>query len=178
MSDTPPAWEPPAPLKNLLPLIYEELRRLAEIHMSRERPDHTLQPTALVHEVFLKLSRQTRVEYQSRAHFLAVASEAMRRILVDHARGKWAGKRSGGWQKVTLDEGAAAAEKPEVDLIALDQALNRLAEKDELDARIVQLRFFGGLTEVETAEVLGLTDRTVRGRWAHARAWLKRELGR
>ncbi len=178
MNEMPPAWGKHTQLKDLLPFIYQELRILAEIHMSRERPDHTLQPTALVHEVFLKFAQQNRVECQSRAQFLALASGAMRRILVDHARRRSAEKRSGGWQKVTLDEGAAATEAPVVDLIALDHALEKLEEADPLAAQIVQLRFFGGLTEVEAAEVLGLTDRTIRGRWAHARAWLKRELCR
>jgi RNA polymerase sigma-70 factor, ECF subfamily len=163
-------------LQRLLPLMYDELRRLAEVHMSRERPDHTLQPTALVHEAFIRMAPQFRVVYQGRTHFLAMASAVMRRVLVDHARARAAGKREGGWEKITLVETVGSISEPAIDLLALDQALEKLAAADPISAEIVQLRFFGGLTEVEAGEVLGISERSVRGYWAHARAWLRREL--
>lgn len=161
----------------LLPQVYDQLRAIAARQLSGERPDHTLQATALVHEAYLKLVRQTQVEWQGRAHFFAVASSAMRRILVDHARTVNADKRGGGSRRVDLAEAEALLQRRSVDVFALDQAMTRLAETEPQAARVVEMRFFGGATEVEIAEVLGISDRTVRRHWVFARAWLFRELG-
>jgi len=165
----------------LLPLVYDRLRRLARRLLAHERPGHTLQPTALVHEVYLKLVDQTRVSWQGRTHFFAAGARAMRHILVDHARGRGRAKRGGGWNRVTLAEDAAPFAAGGLDgdeLLALDEAMQRLAELDERSARVVELRFFGGLTVPEVAHVLGVSTRTVEGDWTHARAWLNRELDR
>lgn len=163
----------------LLPLIYGELRALAASKMSQERAGHTLQPTALAHEAYLKLVDQTRVQWQGRAHFLAVASEVIRRILVDHARAYRAAKRGGG-RRLSLDadgiEPVAQQSLGGIDLLDLDAALAELGALDGRQARVVELRFFGGLDVRETAEVLGVSERTVKGDWRVARAWLQDRL--
>jgi RNA polymerase sigma factor (TIGR02999 family) len=161
----------------LMPLIYDELRRLADYYLRRERPDHTLQPTALVHEAYLKLIDQTRVDWQNRAHFFGVAAQLMRRILVDHARRHRASKRGGFQQKLTLDEAVDYSQARDVDLVKLDEALTALAKFDARQSRIVELRFFGGLTIEETAEALGISPATVKVDWSMAKAWLCREIG-
>jgi RNA polymerase sigma-70 factor (ECF subfamily) len=162
----------------LMPLVYDELRRLADYYLRQERPDHTLQPTALVHEAYLKLVDQTRVDWQNRAHFFGVAAQLMRRILVDHARRHRASKRGGFQQKLTLDEAVDYSQPRDLDLVALDDALNALARFDERQSRIVELHFFGGLTIEETAEALGVSPATVKVDWSMAKAWLRREIER
>jgi RNA polymerase sigma factor (TIGR02999 family) len=159
-------------LEKLMPLVYEELRRLAHQHMRRERPGHTLQTTALVNEVYVRLIDQKRMRWQNRAQFFAIAAQLMRRILVDHARSHQYAKRGGGAHKVSLDEGALVAEEQAADLIALDDALLSLASIDERKSRIVELRFFGGLSVEETAETLKTSSRTVMREWSMAKAWL------
>jgi RNA polymerase sigma-70 factor (ECF subfamily) len=156
--------------------VYGELRKLAAHYMRRERPDHTLQPTALAHEAFVRLVDQTAVNWQSRAHFFAIAGRAMRNILIDHARRVHAEKRAGGWQRVDLDAILVYTEDKSSTLLALDEALERLATWDARQGRIVELRFFGGLSIEETAEVLGVSSRTVKRDWMMARAWLHREI--
>src|ERR1044072_8528923 len=160
-------------LDDLLPVVYGELRRLAASYLRKERVGHTLQPTALVHEAYMRLVDQTQVQWQTRAHFFGVAAQMMRRILVDHARAHEAEKRGGEFQKLSLDENldAAGAER-DVNLVALDDALNRLAEMDPQKSKIVELRFFGGLSVEETAEVLGVSAPTVKRQWRMAKAWL------
>ena len=153
-----------------------ELRRLARSYMRRERPGHTLQTTALVNEAFLRLTDARGVRWQDRAHFLAIAARLMRRVLVDHARSRGYRKRGGGAERVTLDEGLAAAPEPEVDVVALDRALQSLAEVDARKSRVIELRFFGGLSVEETAEVLHVSTDTVKRDWRLARLWLLREL--
>ena len=166
-----------AALEKLMPLVYAELRQLAERHFRRERRGHTLQPTAVVHEAYFKLIDQTRVTWKNRGHFLAIASQAMRRILIDHARGRDAEKRGGEVEKVTLDVGIASPEPSrEVDILALDEALERLKALDGSQAQIVELRFFGGLTIEETAEVMEVSPSSVKRDFRSARAWLFREL--
>ena len=160
----------------LLAAVYNELRHIAASYMRRERPGHTLQATALVHEAYLQLVDQTRVTWQSRAHFFGVASRLMRRILVDHARSHRAEKRGGSAQKLSLDDAIAVTEKKEVALEALDDALNSLSTIDPRQSRIVELRFFGGLTVEETAEVLGTSTATVEREWRMAKAWLHHQL--
>jgi RNA polymerase sigma-70 factor (ECF subfamily) len=160
----------------LVPLIYGELRRLARGYMRRERPDHTLQATALVHEVYLRLMEEHPVDWQSRAHFFAVAAQLMRRILVDHARAHKAAKRGGDAPKVFLEENLILSEAKSGDMLSLDEALARLAKLDPRQGRIVELRFFGGLSVEETAEVLGISARTVKREWSVARAWLYQEV--
>jgi RNA polymerase sigma-70 factor (ECF subfamily) len=160
----------------LVPLVYNELRRLAEYHLRKERPDHTLQATALVHEAYLKLVDKPDARWQDRAHFFAVAAQAMRRVLMDHARARRGPKRAGAQAAVTLDEARLKADEPPLDLVALDLALERLTARDAQQGRVVELRFFGGLTIEETAEVLGISAATVKREWAMARAWLRREL--
>jgi RNA polymerase sigma factor (TIGR02999 family) len=161
----------------LMPLVYDELRRLADHYLRRERPDHTLQPTALVHEAYLKLIDQTRVDWQNRAHFFGVAAQLMRRILVDHARRHQASKRGGFQQKLTLDEAVDYSQTRDVDLVKLDDALTALAKFDARQSRVVELRFFGGLTIEETAEAIGISPATVKVDWNMAKAWLRREIG-
>ena len=163
-------------LQDLLPLVYGELRRLAAQRLRRERPDHTLQPTALVHEAYIRLVDQTRVRWQNRAHFYGVAAHVMRRILVDRARARKADKRGAGWERVTLVSDRTPTASPDVDVLALDDALKRLAALDPQQERIVELRYFGGLTLDETAEVMGISTATVKREWAIARAWLRAEL--
>lgn len=166
----------PAALDRLVPLIYEELRSMAARYLRREDPGHTLQPTALVHEAYLKLVDQKRVRWKNRAQFYGVAAQAMRRILLDHARSRNAAKRGGGRTRVAVSDTPGGAQPREVDLIALDQALTRLSALDEDQAKIVELRYFGGLTVDETAEVVGVSTATVERDWRSARAWLHREL--
>jgi RNA polymerase sigma-70 factor, ECF subfamily len=156
----------------LLPLIYDELRSLAANYLRRERPDHTLQPTALVHEAYLRMVDQTQVNWQNRAHFFGVAAQMMRRILVDHARAHTAEKRGADFQKLSLDENIDKTVERSSELIALDDALKTLARMDEQKGRIVELRFFGGLSIDETAEVLGVSAPTVKRQWRMAKAWL------
>ena len=164
-------------LNRLLPLVYAELRRLAGRQLRRERVNHTLEPTALVHEVYLRLVDQRRVDWQGRAHFLGVAAQTMRRILVDHARRRDAGKRGDGVQCVSIDEARLAA-PGEIPLLALDDALSRLESVDPNLARIIELRAFGGLTIEDAAHVLKVSPSTVKRDWRTAKAWLNRELGR
>ena len=165
-------------LDRLLPQIHDELRTLAASYLRRERPDHTLQPTALVNEAFLKLVDQRAVKWQNRAHFFGIAAQAMRRILVDHARAHAASKRGGAMRKVPLDDAIMIGGVPDVDLLALDQALTRLAALDPQQSRVVELRFFGGLTTEETAEVMHISPATIGREWRMAKAWLSAELGR
>jgi RNA polymerase sigma factor (TIGR02999 family) len=163
----------------LMPLVYDELRRLARGFMRRERRDHTLQPTALVHEAYLKLVDQSRVDWRGRTHFRAVGARVMRRILIDHARRHASAKRGGDQQRVTLGDSLVHPADTDLDLVellSLNEALDRLRSLDEREARVVELRFFGGLTSAEIAEVLGVSSRTVDGDWMHGRAWLKRQL--
>jgi RNA polymerase sigma factor (TIGR02999 family) len=164
-------------LQQVLDLLYPELRRLAAHLMRRERPGHTLQPTALVHEAFLELVDETAIDWEGRAHFLGVAARVMRRVLVDHARRRGADKRGGGLRHVTLDESSApgAAERA-VDVLQLDEVLERFAALDARAAQVVELRVFGGLTATETAAALGVSKRTVDSDWSVARMWLGREL--
>ena len=163
-------------LDQLVPLVYRELRSLAAGYIRRERRDHTLQPTALVHEAFLRLVDQSQVQSPSRAQFFGIAANLMRQILVNHAKQHRAAKRGGG-NKVELEEGAAAVEQRGVDMIALDGALDILAQLDPRQGRVVELRFFGGLTEDEIAEVLGVSAITVKRDWRMARAFLHHNLG-
>lgn len=163
-------------LEALLPLVYDELRRVARAYLRRERPGQTLQATALVHEAYLRLLREQHVAWENRAHFCAIAANSMRQILVERARARNAAKRGGAWARLTLDEGLVAADNPGVDVEALDQALARLAARDPDQARLVELRYFGGLTIEETANVLGVSPATVKRSWMVARAWLKKEL--
>jgi RNA polymerase sigma factor (TIGR02999 family) len=164
-------------LNQLLPIVYEELRRVAVRQLRNERPDHTLQPTALVHEVFIRLVDQRQVDWQNRAHFLGVAANIMRRILVDHARRHRASKRGRGARRVSLDEAKGVAAANEMPILALDHALERLETLDSDLARIVELRAFGGLTIEEAAHLLGVSASTAKRDWRTARAWLTRELG-
>jgi len=161
----------------LMMLVYDEMRRLAASYLRQQRSDHTLQPTALVHEAYMKLIDVSQVNWQDRAHFFAVAAQTMRHILVDHARAVAADKRGGGAQKITLNEAVSFSNQPQnVDLLALDEALQKLAEQDATQSRIVELRFFGGLTVEETAEVLRISPATVKREWSTARAWLFRRM--
>lgn len=164
------------PLAQYMPLVYEQLRELAARRLRQERSGHTLQPTALVNEVYLKFQRQQALEVQGRTHFLAMAASALRQVLVDHARAHNTHKRGGGALLVTLDESAAIGERQEQDLLDLHRALEKLQALDPLEARVVELRFFAGLTEVETARELDRSERWVRDQWTHAKAWLRREL--
>ena len=164
-------------LDRVIPIIYEELRARAAGYLRRERPGHTLQPTALVHEAYLRLADARGVPWQSRAHFFAIAATLMRRILVDHARKRSASKRGGSGVRLTLDEGLAVTDGTDgVDLVAVDEALDRLATLDAQQAQVVELRFFSGLSVEETAEALGVSPRTVKRDWGVAKAWLHREL--
>ena len=162
--------------ETLMPLVYRELRRQATVYLRRERADHTLQPTALVHEAYLRLVGQERVVWQSRAHFYGIAAQMMRRILVDHARGHRRGKRFGVAVRVPLDDRIGAAEPPDVDLLLLDQALDELTAIDLRQGRIVELRYFGGLSEDEVADVLAISRSTVTREWQIAKGWLFRRV--
>ena len=168
------------PESELLPIVYDELRRIAARYVGRERAGQTLQATALVNEAFLQLSAERTRQFQNRAHFVAIAALSMRQILVQRARARNAAKRGGGVERVTLDERAlsapAASSGDATDLVALDDALSRLAELDPQQARIVELRYFGGLTIEETAEAVGVSPATVKRQWTMARAWLKLQL--
>lgn len=165
-------------LESLVPLVYDELRRLARHYLKQEKPSHTLSSTALVHEAYLRLVSQKDVTWQNRAHFFGVASQMMRRILVDHARHHAYAKRGGGAMTLALDEAVCTPQRREIDLVALDDALDSLAKLDERQSRMVELRFFGGLSIEETSEVLGVSAPTVKREWASARAWLYREISR
>lgn len=160
----------------LLPLVYDELKGLAAAYLRKERVGHTLQPTALVHEAYLRLVDQKGVDIQNRKHFLAVAARAMRQILIDYARRYRAAKRGGDRLRITLDEALAPDKKPDVDLIALDDALTELEKMDERKSRVVELRFFGGMTNEEAAHVLDVSPKTSEADWYMARAWLRRSM--
>jgi RNA polymerase sigma-70 factor (ECF subfamily) len=163
----------------LVPVVYDELRRIARRHLWRQRPDHTLQSAALVNEAYLRLVHQKSPQWQNRAHFFGVAAQAMRHILVDYARSRYAAKRGGGAPQFTLDTKIALAQQgkeEDVDLVALDDALNTLAALDPRQSRIIELRFFGGLSIQDTAVVLGISPATVKREWAMARMWLHREM--
>ena len=164
-------------LDELMPLVYEELRRVAERCMKREGPGHTLQTTALANEAYLRLVEGAAVDWENRAHFFGIASRLIRQILVDHARARDAGKRSGG-RRVTMDNALDLAGPGDVDLLGLDDALSGLAKMDEQQSRIVEMRFLGGLSIEECAVVTGVSPRTVKREWTTARAWLYRELSR
>jgi len=159
-------------LDQMLPVVYDELHRLAASYLARERSDHTLQPTALVHEAFLRLIDQREVDWRNRAQFLGVAASLMRRILVNHARDRMVAKRGGDRERVSLSLVDTPSEEKDVDLVALEDALERLAAIDERKARVVELRFYGGLTTDEVGEVLAVSRATVEREWSFARAWL------
>lgn len=165
-----------AALDELMPAVYDELRRLAKNHLSRERPGHTLQTTALVHEAYLRLVDQKAVNWQNRAQFFGIAAQMMRRILINHAKERHAKKRQGYATRVSLDEAVSFFEKRELDLIALDEALNALTVLDPQQTQIVELRFFGGLTIEEIAEVVGISPATTKREWDSAKLWLRRQL--
>ncbi|HEY3663700.1 MAG TPA: sigma-70 family RNA polymerase sigma factor [Chthoniobacterales bacterium] len=167
--------DPDAPAR-LMPFVYEELRQLARQYLQRERSDHTLQATGLVHEAYLRLVDQSTTTWQNRAHFFGVAAQVMRRVLVDYARAHRAEKRSGGWDKLAFDEALTPALERGVDLIALDDALKDLLAIDPRQSQIVELRFFGGLTNEEIGEVLDVSPSTVKREWRLAKAWLRREI--
>jgi RNA polymerase sigma factor (TIGR02999 family) len=164
-------------LATLVPLVYDELRRLAASYLRRERPGQTIQATALVHDAYLRLMQDSRLSWQNRAHFFGIAARSMRHILVERARVRGAAKRGGDQVRVTFDPALVAAVPEPVDLEALDDALTRLARVDPDLARVVEVRFFGGLSIDEAAEAIGVSPATVKRRWALARAWLARELG-
>jgi len=168
------AGDPTAP-ERLLPIVYDDLRRLAAAYFANERSGHTLQATALVHEAYIRLVNWESVSWQNRAHFFALAAEAMRHILVDHARRRSARKRGSG-QRVSFDEGISYGQRPDFDLVDLDEALRSLADLDAMQSKIVELRFFGGLSIEETAEILGVSGSTVKREWATAKIWLYRRL--
>ena len=165
-----------AALDRLMPLIYEELRRLAHQYMSRERPGHTLQTSELVNEAYIRLIDQRDVHWQNRAHFFGIAAQMMRRILVDYARRRHYAKRGGAARRVSLDEAMIVTEERAADVVALDEALKSLAEIDPRQSQIVELRFFGGLSIEETAEVLAVSPGTVMRDWTLAKAWLRRAI--
>lgn len=160
----------------LMPLVYNELRKLAASHLRRERSDHTLQPTALVHEVYLRLAEQKNVQWQDKRHFFGVTAQLMRRILVDHARSHIADKRGSGIPKASLNEAIAMSRERPAELLALDESLTQLASADPQQGRIVELRIFAGLTIEQTAQVLGISPATVKRDWNLAKAWLLREI--
>ena len=164
-------------LDSLLPLVYKELRRLAAGYLRREKPGQTLQPTALVNEAYLRLMKDRPGRWQNRAHFCAIAAHSMRQILIERARARAAAKRGGARHRVTLEDALVAGEDRSIDLLALDEALERLAAIDPEQARLVELRFFGGLTVEETADAMDISPATVKRHWTIAKAWLARELG-
>lgn len=174
-SEPPPAADE---IDSLVPVVYDELRRIAHRQLRGERSDHTLDTTGLVHEAYLKLSRLDRIEWRDRSHFLVAAAGAMRRILVDYAAARKAGKRGGGRQRVPIDDVLILVDDRAEELLALDEALRRLAAESQRAASIVEWRFFAGMTVEETAEVLEISPATVKREWTLARAWLNRELGR
>ena len=163
-------------LDKLMPAVYDELRRQAARYLRREKPGHTLQTTALIHEAYVRLVDQRNVQWQNRAHFFGIAAQMMRRILVDHARTKKRAKRGGSDIKVSLDDATVTVKAQDLDVVAVDEALTRLAKIDEQQSRVVELRFFSGLTVEETAEVMGISPATVKRDWSMAKAWLHREL--
>src|ERR687883_1107147 len=163
-------------LDQLMPVVYDELRRQAARYLRREQAGHTLQTTALIHEAYVRLVDQRNVQWQNRAHFFGIAAQMMRRILVDHARTKKRAKRGGSEVRVSLSEATVAAKDQELDVVALDEALERLAQIDEQQSRVVELRFFSGLSVEETAEVMDISKATVKRDWSMAKAWLHREL--
>jgi RNA polymerase sigma-70 factor (ECF subfamily) len=163
-------------LDELFPLVYRELKQLAAGQLRSEREDHTLQPTALVHEAYLRLIEQHSVDWQNRAHFFSIASEMMRRILVNHANGHQAKKRGSGETKIALDEAVSFAHEREIDLIDLDSALTDLAKLDSRQARIVEMKFFGGLSTEEIASILEISERTVKREWRSAKIWLYEQI--
>jgi RNA polymerase sigma factor (TIGR02999 family) len=165
-------------IAELAPVVYSELRGIAARYLRREPPGNTLQPTALVHEAFLKLAGQRRVDWQGRTHILAIGAQAMRRILVDHAKRKRRSKHGGGLRRIELDEAVALSPQRDEDLLAVDEALEKLACIDRRQAAIVEMRFFGGMTVEETAEALGVSKRTIESEWTMVRAWLRRELSK
>lgn len=163
----------------LLEVVYDDCRRLAASYLKKENAGHTLQPTALAHEVYMRLIEQERVSWKGRTHFLAIAAQAMRRLLIDHARGRDRLKRGGGWQRVQMDgpaEPGTQQKSTEVDIEKLDRVLKELAELDERQAKVVEMRFLAGMTVEEVAEALGVSKRTVEGDWTMARAWLRKKL--
>lgn len=165
-----------AALDRMTPILYDELRRLARHFLSSERPDHTLQPTALVHEAYLRLVDQRAVDWQNRAHFLGVAASMMRRVLINHARASQAAKREGFTKAVALEDALGVFTNPQVDLLELNSALQQLAEIDPQQGRVVELRYFGGLTIEETAEVMGISPATVKREWGTAKLWLLKKI--
>jgi len=167
-------------LEAILPLVYDELRRLARYHLRQQRPHHTLQTTALVHEAYLRLSKEKSLRVENRAHFLAMSAQLMRWILVDYERNRRAAKRGAGATRLTLDQSIAAQHPQEgdVDLLALNEALDRLAQLDSQQSQIIELRYFGGLSIEDTSEFLGVSPATVKRSWTSARAWLLREMSR
>jgi len=165
-------------LDRLMPFVERELHRIAHYHMNRENPGHTLQTSALVNEAYLKLINQKNVRWQNRAHFFAIAATLMRRILLDHAKGQSRAKRGGDAQHVQLSEAFISSDQQSEELIALDEALNKLSEIDQQKSKIVEMRYFGGLSMEEIAEVLGISVVSVRRHWSMAKAWLRREVGR
>lgn len=164
-------------LESLLPVVYAELRQIARRHLRRERPNHTLQSSDLLHEAFIRLMKQSGTTFENRVHFYAIAARLMRQILVEHARNKHAAKRNGG-QRANVDEATLLAVSPEIDVLTLDDALDRLAHLDVQQARIVEMRFFGGLSIEETASELGISTATVKRDWLMARLWLHSRLGK
>ncbi len=167
-----------AALDALVPVVYKELRRLAHCELRKERPDHILQSTALVHEAYFRLVGQNVPQWQSRTHFFAIAAQLMRQILVDYARRRRASKRGSGAFMLTLDDAVALPQRKDVDIVAVDEALNTLAELDPRQSRVVELRFFAGLSLEETSEAMGIATATVQRDWTVARAWLYREISR
>jgi RNA polymerase sigma factor (TIGR02999 family) len=164
-------------LHALMPLVYGELRRLARQYLRKERPDHTLRSTALVHEAYLRLEKQGNIKFENRSHFLAICAQLMRQILVDYARGRGSAKRNGGF-RLALDDIVTPAKSRSADLLALDDALTQLGKLDPQQSRIVELRFFGGLSIDETSEVLGVSSATIKREWATAKIWLHREMNK
>lgn len=163
-------------VNQLLPLVYQRLHNMARHQLAAEDPGHTLQPTALVHEAYLRLASQHTTTWKSESHFLAVAATAMRRILIDHARGRGRAKRGGGHQRISLTDAEPATPDREVDVLALDEAMQQLAKHDAMAARIVEMRFFASMGLDAIAQVLGVTERTVRRHWVYAKAWIAREM--
>lgn len=164
-------------LEAMLPLVYDELRRLARYHLRQQRPNHTLQTTALVHEAYLRLAGEKSFHVENRAHFLGIAAQLMRWILVDYERNRRAAKRGAGVTRITLDQ-SIASPRSEVDLLALDEALDKLTKLDSQQGQIIELRYFGGLSIADTSDFMGISAATVKRSWASARAWLLREMGR
>jgi RNA polymerase sigma factor (TIGR02999 family) len=165
-------------LATLMPVVYDEMRRLAASYLRRERPGQTLQATALVHEVYMRLLQDAQLSWQNRAHFFGIAARSMRQILIERARARLAAKRGGDRVRVTFDPGMIVAVRDSIDVEALDDALTRLGAQDPELARVVEVRFFGGLSIEETAEAMGMSPATVKRRWTLAKAWLARDLGR